>query len=191
MIKMVAGIALFALFSLPGVAQKGPVDLWTTGSDPFTDAVKVMLGGMGKAEKLELRASCQGIDPNRYGLSFKFLSLSLRPGNLDSSNGSGRFRFDNGPVETFHFQGMFYLPMLGFDNKFDNIYGQTVTTDEGDALTKRLSHHDRLRIEIWSEENGLPQRIVEDFDISEVNEETLEVLCMCEKDPETCTKKSN
>lgn len=178
-------LVLFAL-AVPLQAQDPMVRLWTTKVDPFTDRFGIMLTGDGRNGELQMKAFCTDVDPDRYSLSFSFLSETTWPATDDSLGvgfglGTGMLRFDDGPIESFRYEGMAYILMVTLSQQEGGLLS-------GGALVKRFVDHSRLRIDLFRSRPGDDGhlRVVEDFDISEVTSETLDDLCICERNLEDC-----
>ena len=165
-----------------------PIQLWKSKPDPFTDEFKISLGGVGKSGELSVIASCflRNSGNQEYGLGLRFQSNTryLKYEEAGDAHGYLVLRLDDGPVETYSVFSSFTVIMLGVGPYKD---GKAPPNDEDDKLVRRFADHDRLRIDLIPEVGEKAhERIVEDFDISEVGALTLDRLCLCAHEPNPC-----
>ena len=187
-------VLLFAFFSLAH-AEGVPVGFQTTTPDPFTDRFMIRITGEGKHGNLRLSGYCDGLsDDYRYRLSFSFLEKGYRtmtPHEADKEMFFGRYgtadyRFDKGLIESFRFTTNIDRNMINLDQWRMGV-GLWDHINHGEAIVKRFPQHRRLRVRMLARhDNDIYRRVVDDFDISQVTEKTLDDLCRCEKDPDAC-----
>lgn len=168
-----------------------PIQLWISKADPFTDEFEIRLSGVGKAGELSVRASCflKESGKQEYLLHLRFESETQYSKFEEAGDEIGYLdlRFDDGPIEQYWFVSFRKAIMLGRGPYKD---GKVPRNDDDDKLVRRFADHDRLRIDLTPEEGKKAfERIVEDFDISEVNALLLEHLCECANEPNPCVIK--